>query len=299
MVSCPVCGEKYEKGDFDSLATHFNRFIDRNEPSHIDWVRSNVPLADYESSAFIEKLQAFFAVTPETVEDWFWKRLIDKFYKEKPTQFIEEMQRPKKSTFMGYAMENYSYAKQRVKSLAYVIAKTNKDDVQVYEGKMLTGDLVFNGSSNRSNVALLIGMAESVGIPRDTLVNSMPLPPTLHAIKFWSSIAETGHWLEIMASTNLLDLVYSPKLTEKGSKLYYFGDNVVDNEWIPGEVKDYLKFTREVIGTNAEEGLTLVAKYAEELKVLEQVQCVFLRSLDAFDRHLQARMTRAKQFEAK
>ncbi len=299
MVSCPVCGEKYEKGDFDSLATHFNRFIDRNEPSHIDWVRTNVPMADYETSAFIEKLQSFFAVTPETAEDWFWKRIIDKFYKDKPPLFIQAMQRPKKATFMGYAMENYSYARQRVKSLAYVIAKTDKEDVQIYEGKLLTGDLVFNGSSNNSNIALLIQMAESVGLPKDTLVNSMPLPPTLHSIKLWNTIAESGHWLEIMSSSNLLDLIYSPKVTEKGSKTYYFGTGVIENEWIPEEVKGYLKFTKDVIGTNAEEGLKLVVKYAEEMKVLEQVQSVFLRSLDAFDRHLQARMTRAKQFEAK
>lgn len=299
MVSCPVCGERYDKGDFASLATHFSRYIDRNEPSHIDWARSNIPLADYESTAFIEKLQAFFSVTPENAEKWFWKRIADRFYQDKPNPFIEAMQRPKKSTFMGYAMENYSFARQRVKSLAYVIAKTDKDDVQVYEGRILAGDLIYNGSSDKSNVALLIQMAESVGLPRDTLMNSMPLPPTLHSIKLWNTIAESGHWLEIMASSNLLDLVYSPKVTENGAKMYYFGNGVIDNEWIPDHVKDYLKFTKEVIGRNAEEGLHLVIRYALEMKVLEDVQSIFLRSLDAFDRHLQARMTRAKQFEAK
>lgn len=299
MVSCPVCGEKYEKEDFNSLATHFNRFIDRNEPSHIDWARSSVPLADYDTPAFAEKLKAFFTVNKDTIQDWFWKRIIDKFYKDKAIPFIQEMQRPKKATFMGYAMENYSYARQRIKSLAYIIAKTDKDDVQAFEGKMLTGDLVYNGKSSKSNISLLINMAESVGLPEETLVTSMPLPPTLHSIKLWNTIAETGHWLEIMGSTNLLDLMHSPKLTEKGSKLYFFGNGVIDNEWIPGEVKEYLKFTRDVIGKYAEEGLELVSKYALELNVVEEVQVAFLRSLDAFDRHLQARMTRAKQFEAK
>ncbi len=299
MVNCPVCGESFDRGDYDSLATHFNRYIDRNEPSHIDWVRINVPLSDYESNAFIEKLQSFFTVTPENIENWFWKRIVERFYTDRPNTFIEAMQRPKKATFMGYAMENYSFAKQRVKSLAYVIAKTDKEDVQIYEGTLLTGDLVYNGSSNKSNVALLVQMAESVGLPKDTLMTSMPLPPTLHSIKLWNGIAENGHWLDIMASSNLLDLVHSPKIKDAGSKLYYFGNGVVDNEWIPDPVKEYLKFTRDVIGTNAEEGLHLVAKYAIELKMVEEVQSIFLRSLDAFERHLQARMTRAKQFEAK
>lgn len=300
MVSCPVCGEKYDKADFDSLATHFNRYIDRNEPSHIDWVRVNIPLADYETSAFLERLQSFYTADPNDIEGWFWKRIIDRFYQEEnPNPFIEAMQRPKKATFMGYAMENYSFARQRLKSLAYVIAKTDKDDVQEYEGKILSGDLVFNGSSNQSNIALLVQMAESVGLPRDTIVSSMPLPPTLHSIKFWNTVAESGNWLEVMASINLLDLVYSPKLTEHGSKFYYFGKGVIDNEWIPEQVKQYLKFTKDVIGQNAEEGLHLVVRYCAEQNNLEQVQGIFLRSLDAFDRHLLARVTRAKQFEAK
>ncbi|MCL4334859.1 MAG: hypothetical protein M1402_02020 [Candidatus Thermoplasmatota archaeon] len=299
MTSCPVCGERFEIGDYNSLASHFNRNINKNDLSHIDWIRSNVPMADYESDTFVERLKAYFEIKPGKLSDWIWKRLIDKFFGEKPNPFIESMQRPKKVTFMGYSMENYPYVKQRVKSFAYVIAKTDSDDVQSYEAELISHDLVYNGKSNASNIALLLNMAESVGLPKETVMNTMPLPPTLHAIKLWNSIAETGHWLEIMASMNLLDLVYSPRVTEMGGKISFYGKGVIDNEWIPDEVKAYLKLSRDVTGKNADVALELVEKYSEDLNMVEIVQATFLRSIDALERHLQARATRIKQFEAR
>lgn len=299
MTCCPVCGDRFEIGDYNSLASHFNRNIDRNDLIHIDWIRANVPMADYDSDTFVDRLKSYFEVKPGQLHDWVWKRLIDKFFGDKPNPFIESMQRPKKVTFMGFAMENYPYVKQRVKSFAFVIAKTDIDEVQSYEANIISRDLVYDGSVNNSNIGLLLSMAQSVGLPKETVINSMPLPPTLHAVKLWNTIAENGHWLEVMASMNLLDLVYSPRITEMGGKVLFFGKGVVDNEWIPEEVKAYLKFARDVTGKNADRALQIVEKYAEDLNMVEIVQATFLRSIDAFERHLQARTTRVKQFEAR
>ena len=127
----------------------------------------------------------------------------------------------------------------------------------------------------------------------------MPLPPTLHSVRLWNSIAENDQWLEIMASLNLMDLVYSPMLIKAGAKLPYFSSSVLENEWIPDEVKTFLTHSVEYLAPIAEQALALSTQYAEELGQTEDLQSVFLRSLEAFDRHLLARVTRAKQFESK
>ena len=75
--------------------------------------------------------------------------------------------------------------------------------------------------------------------------------------------------------------------------------NKLDNEWIPDEVKTFLTHSVEYLAPIAEQALALSTHYAEELGQTEDLQSVFLRSLEAFDIHLLARVTRAKQFESK
>ncbi|EQD60047.1 TENA/THI-4 domain-containing protein, partial [mine drainage metagenome] len=170
------------------------------------------------------------------------------------------------------------------------MAKTDRDDVQKLEAKLVFPELA-DDSQLQSQRVLLEDMAESVGIPPETLESSMPLPPTLHSVRLWNNIAENEHWIEIMASLNFMDLVYSPSLAKAGAKLPYFAPSVLENEWIPDEVKTFLTHSVEYLAPIAEQSLALATKYAEELGQTEELQSVFLRSLEAFDRHLMARVT--------
>ncbi len=43
--------------------------------------------------------------------------------------------------------------------------------------------------------------------------------------------------------------------------------------------------------------MDLAAKYAEQLDIVEDAQATFLKSIDAFDRYLMARLERGRQLE--
>ncbi len=297
MVSCPVCGEDFGKENYQGMAKHFRKFVDRGEPTHHDWLRAYVPLANYNDSEFDRKLQSFYDLSSLSAkEDWFTDLLVHRFFGEKPHEFIDLMQRPRKATFMGFVMESYGIVKQRIRSLAAIVAKSEEEHVHSYVGSLLVNELVYDGST-KSSTYLLLRMAEAVGITRDTMQTSMPLPPTLHSIKFWNGVSESSGWLEILSATNVLDLVYDHSLKDHGAKMAFFGSGVLDNEWIPDQVKEYLIFTRDVIGKKSRDGLKIIVKHASESDKMEDAQSSFLRSIDALDRHYQAIVTRIRQFE--
>lgn len=298
-MKCPVCGEKYNKLDYQMLARHLAQLCERNDSTHLDFVKYYIPATNWLSGQFTDELRKLFACEKGHLGDWITEKMIQRVYGAQLHPFIESLQKPKKAIFQGYSVEYNYYLKQRIKSFAFALAKTDKQDIQKLEAKLIMDEILDDGTSETSEGALLRAMAHSVGIPSDTLQSSMPLPPTMHAGRLWNQIAEADHWLEVVASINLMDLVYSPKLKDKGAKSSYIGPNVLDNEWIPDPVKEFLRYEVEVLAPLAETSLVLTEKYAEELGMVEDVQSIFLRSLDAFDRHLQARVTRARQFETK
>ena len=298
-MKCPVCGEKYNKLDYQMLSRHLAQLCERNDTTHLDFVKYYFPGTNWLSAQFTDELRKLFECDKGQLSNWISEKLVQRIFGEQPHPFIESLQKPKKAIFQGYSVEYNYFLKQRIRSFSYALAKTDKSDVQKMEAKLIMDEIMDDGSSETSEGGLLRAMAQSVGIPADTLQSSMPLPPTMHAGRLWNSIAEADHWLEIVGSINLMDLVYSPSLKVHGAKLPYFAPGVLDNEWIPDAVKEFLAFLTKVLAPVAESSLALTAKYAEELGMVEEVQSIFLRSLDAFDRHLQARVTRAKQFESK
>ncbi len=297
-MKCPVCGEKYNKLDYQMLSRHLAQNCERNDTPHLEFVKYYLPGANWLAADFTNEVKGIFVYDKGHLSDWILSKLIQRFFQDKPHPFIESMQKPKKSIFQGYAIEYSYYLKQRVRSFSFAMAKSDKIDVQKLEAKLVFPELA-DDSHVQSQMVLLEDMAESVGIPPETLESSMPLPPTLHSVRLWNSIAENDQWLEIMASLNLMDLVYSPMLIKAGAKLPYFSSSVLENEWIPDEVKTFLTHSVEYLAPIAEQALALSTQYAEELGQTEDLQSVFLRSLEAFDRHLLARVTRAKQFESK
>ncbi|MCL4329300.1 MAG: hypothetical protein M1410_06960 [Candidatus Thermoplasmatota archaeon] len=297
MAKCPVCAETFKKHDIDSLAKHFQMLNDRNDAFHVGWLREYVPMDNYNGAGFSKNLAAFFSIPDGDVKTWMEKKFIDRFLGDKPHPFIDAMQRPKKSLFLGFAAEYYFFLKQKIKSCSYVIAKTDKIEIQRFEGKVIMPELINPDGSNTSQMTLLIRMSESLGVSKDVIVNGVALPPTIHSIKLWNQISETDHWLEIMAAVNALDMLNSKAMRDRGAKFDLYNKGVLDNEWIPDQVKVFLNFVVNPANDTSQESLTLISKYAKELDMTEDVQSTFLRSLDAFDRHLQARLTRAKQFE--
>ncbi len=298
-MKCPVCGEKYNKLDYQMLARHLAQLCERSDSTHLDFVKYYIPSTNWLDKEFTDELKNLFTCEKGHLADWITEKLIQRMFGHNPHPFIASLQNPKKAVFQGYAVEYNYYLQQRIKSFSYALAKTDRRDIQKLEITLIANEILDDDASESSEGSLLRAMAQSVGIPTDTLQSSMPLPPTMHAGRLWNQIAESDHWLEVVASINLMDLIYSPKLSEKGAKMPYFGNTVLENEWIPEPVKDFLKFTVSALSPLAEASLSLLQKYSEELGMIEDVQSVFLRSLEAFDRHLQARVTRAKQFESK
>ncbi len=298
-MKCPVCGEKYNKLDYQMLARHLGQLCERNDSPRVDFVKYYAPGSNWLSNEFQNDVKQIFAHEKGHLGDWILSRFVQRIFGEKPHPFIESMQKPKKSVFQGYAIEYMAFHKQRIRSFAFAMAKSDKIDIQKLEAKLIFPELMEWSENITSQESLLEAMAESVGIPVETLSSSMPLPPTLHATRLWNSISENDSWLEIVTSHNLLDLVYSPLLGKSGAKLPYFGPFVLENEWIPDEVKTFLSHSVKTLAPIAEKALEYVVKYGEELGVSEDIQSVFLRSLEAFDRHLLARVTRARQFDSK
>lgn len=298
-MKCPVCGEKYNKLDYQMLARHLAQLCERNDSNHLDFVKYYIPATNWLSPQFTEDLKKLFACEKGHLSDWIYGKMVQRLFGQPPHPFIESLQKPKKAIFQGYCVEYHYFLKQRVKSFTFALAKSDKKDVQRLEAKLIMDEILDDGDSETSEGSLLRNMAQSVGIPADTLQSSMPLPPTMHAARLWNQIAESDHWLEVVASINLMDLVYSSKLKDKGATTPYYGTSVLDNEWIPEPVKEFLAYETKVLAPLAETSLVLTEKYADELGMVEEVQSIFLRSLEAFDRHLLARVTRARQFESK
>ncbi len=299
MTKCPVCSQVFQKGDYQSLSKHLSLASDKNDPFHTAWLQDYVPMPNYGSPEFINNLKEFFKISDGSLKSWIATTFTKKFYSEKPHPFIEAMQKPKKSIFMGYGVENYFFLKQKIKSLAYVIAKTDKEDIQKLESTIISPNINYNMKDNAAEIAMLFKMYEGLGLGIDSVKNSMPLPPTIYSIKIWNAIAENDHWIETVAAINTMDLFFCPQLKDYGAKLPFFAPNVLDNEWIPDSVKQYLKFVTDPSHEYSMEALDLIEKYAKELNLIEEVQSTFLRSLDAMDRHLQARLTRAKQYDSR
>ena len=299
MSKCPVCAESFRKNDLESLAKHLQMANERNDAAHVGWLREYIPMDNYNGGAFSTALADFFAVPDGDLKSWIEKRFIDRFLGDTPHPFIEAMQKPKKSLFLGFAAEYFFYMKQRIKSCSYIIARTDKYDVQRYEAQIVMPELQDVDGKDRSQRELMLRMCESLGVSRDLIVNGAPLPPTIHSIKMWNQISESDHWLEAMGAINTLDLLHSRVLKERGAKYDLYHKGVLDNEWIPDQVKVFLQYIVDPKNDRTAEGLDLMAKHAKELNMTEEVQSTFLRSADAFDRHLQARLTRSKQFEGK
>ncbi len=278
------------------MAQHFHALAGESDPDHVMWMNRNVTKKKLDPTALAVKLRAY-AEGGDRLVPWIKRTFIERFLGEPPHPFVEALQRPTRAILLGYVVEHQHFLRQWVRSCASVIAKTDKRDVTLYEIDNIGTE--FGGLPGQpSHYELLLRMGESLGLPRDKILSATPLPKTLKALKFWRGLAQEGHWVDIMAAMHSLELVANRRMVEEGASVTYFDPAIFHDEDIPKAVKDFLREGYEADVNHSEEALTLVEKYAQEYGRQEEVRQAFLRSIDAFDTYLQARLERASQYES-
>lgn len=293
-MRCFVCGEEAGAA-YREMARHFLDHASASDPDHVMWMNRNLTRKKVSEAALAEQLQAFDRAGDRLVP-WIKRTFVERFLGEPPHPFVQAMQRPTRAVLLGYVVEHQHFLRQWVRTCASVIAKTEKRDVTLYEIDNIATE--FGGVAGQpSHYELLLRMGESLGLPREEVLSTAPLPRTRQAVAFWRELAEKGHWVDTMAAMHSLELIANRRMGEEGASVTYFDPALLGDEAVPQAVKDFLREGYDADVGHSEEALALVEKYAQEYGRHEEVRQAFLASIDAFDRYLQARLERAEQYE--
>ena len=298
MVKCAVCGIGFRSGDYESLSRHFYDFADKSDPEHVMWLNKNITKKKTSVAELSKLLSGYFDIRAGGLKGWITSRFIERFYGENPHPFVLALQHPSKATLFGYVIEHQHFLRQWTRSCAYIVAKTDKVDVTLYELDNINTEFGGLGPDKPSHYELLLRMGESLGVPRARILETPALPDTRWAIKTWDAIAEKEHWLETMAAMHPLELIANRKLKAEGASIGYFDPSILQNKEVSEQTKAFLREGYEADVEHSEDALNLIEKYSKELGIAENVQATFLRSIDAFDRYLMARLERAKDYES-
>lgn len=295
-MKCPVCGKTLGSGDYDSLSRHFCDLADQSDPEHVMWLNRNITKKKVDVKILAQLLAHYFDTNGD-LKGWIKKQFIAKFYGEKPHPFVLALQHPSKATLLGYVIEHQHFLRQWTRSCAYIIAKTDKVDVTLYELDNINTEFGGFGPGKPSHYEYLLRMGESLGLPRSTILATPPLPDTAAAIKTWNEIAEKEHWLETMAAMHSLELIADRNLRSEGASISYFDPSILKGNEITDAAKGFLREGYEADVEHSEDALNLIDKYSVQLNMTENVQATFLKSIHEFDKYLIARLERGKQFE--
>jgi pyrroloquinoline-quinone synthase len=268
-----------------------------SDPDHVMWLNKNITKKKTAEEELSKLLSAYFDLEASSLKLWIKKRFIERFYGENPHPFVLAMQHPSKATLLGYVIEHQHFLRQWTRSCAYIIAKTDKVDVTQYELDNINTEFGGYGPERPSHYELLLRMGESLGVARKRALETAPLDDTKWAIETWDVIAEREHWLESMAAMHPLELIANKNLKADGASIGYFDPSILDGNEITEAAKAFLREGYEADVEHSEDALNLIEKYSREIGIAENVQATFLRSIDAFDRYLLARLERAKEFE--
>ncbi len=154
----------------------------------------------------------------------------------------------------------------------------------------------FGQNGEPPHIELLLRMGESVGLSREKVVKSIPLPKTADAINFWERIARDGHWLDAMASLHSLELIADRNIKDYGAKYSYFDPSILISG-VTSETASFLKAGFDADYYHSSQALNLVEKYAVSLGRAREVQSYFLISSWKFYNYLDARLERGKMYE--
>ncbi len=222
-----------------------------------------------------------------------------KFYGDPPHMFILEMQHPKEYVLKGYAMEHHHFLKQWVRSCASIISNTDMEDVQAFEIENIVSEWYGAGENKPSHHELLLRMGESLGVSRDEIYSSEPLPATKRAIEAWSMMSRDFTFVEGMAAMHSLELVASRNIREYGASMGYFDPVILKDGSITEEAANFLGEGYNADVSHSETALDLIEKYSKEMRNTQDCQAVFLKSIEVFDDYLNARLERGMMLEDK
>jgi pyrroloquinoline-quinone synthase len=279
------------------LSKHFCKFAEESDPEHIMWLNKNITKQATDPEALSELMTKYFE-TDGDLKRWIKNRFIQRFYGTRPHPFVVALQHPSRATLLGYVIEHQHFLRQWTRSCAYIIAKTDKVDVTMYELDNVNTEFGGYGPEKPSHYELLLRMGESLDLSREQTLATPPLLDTAKSIMLWSEIAERNPWVETMAAMHGLELIADRNLKNEGASMSYFDPSILDGNEITQATKNFLREGYEADVEHSEEALDLVAKYSTELGVGQNVQATFLRSIDAFDNYLMARLERSKQYES-
>lgn len=295
MVKCAACNVVFMVGDYQTLAKHFVKLAEQNDVPHIMWLNRYITNQKQDEASLEKLLREYFDLKATTLQNWIRKRFIEKFYGETPHPFVVALQHPSRATLLGYVVEHQHFLKQWVRSCSYIVAKTDKTDVTMYELDNINTEFGGFGGSP-SHYELLLRMGEGLGLERSKILETPPLPDTAFAIKSWDQIARESHWVETMAAMHSLELIADRTLVQDGAKMTYFDPAILKTTEVTEGAKNFLREGYEADAIHSREALDLVEKYASDLGLIEDVQAVFLKSMDLFHTYLLARLERGEQF---
>jgi pyrroloquinoline-quinone synthase len=297
VTKCAVCGQLFDPKDYRSLSSHFYELAEKSDVDHVMWLNKNITKEKIDVNTLQQRMIQYFD-TRNDIKRWIKKRFIEKFYGERPHPFVIALQHPSKATLFGYVVEHQHFLRQWTRSCAYIIAKTDKVDVTLYELDNINTEFGGYGSEKPSHHELLLRMGESLGFSRETILAAQPLPDTALAIKTWNEIAQNEHWLETMAAMHSLELIADRNLKNEGAAMSYFDPAILSSDELTEAAKNFLREGYEADVEHSEEALNLVAKYSSQVGITENIQATFLKSINAFDNYLMARLERTKQYES-
>ncbi|MGI0154564.1 MAG: iron-containing redox enzyme family protein, partial [Thermoplasmata archaeon] len=258
----------------------------------------NVTRQKTEAAALAAALRAYFDLTGTSLSGWVKARFIAKFYGRAPHPFVLALQHPSRATLLGYVVEHQHFLRQWVRSCAYIMARTDRPEVVLYELDNLTTEYGGFGPDRLAHYELLLRMGESLGVDRSVVLATPPLPATRRAIDEWNEIATGEHWVAVLVAMHGLELIAHRNLVEEGASVHYFDPAILRGGEITPAATAFLREGYEADVGHSDQALALADRFATELDVVEEVQSVFLRSIDLFDDYLLARLERAGDFEA-
>lgn len=299
MTKCPACLEPTGAGgDLSALAHHLVRRAGESDPGHVRWLNQNLTRQKTEPELLLPKLRAVYEVGAEGLVGWIKKTFIAKFYGARPHPFVVALQRPSRATLLGYVVEHQHFLRQWVRSCAYIMARTDQPRVVLYELDNLNTEFGGFGPERVSHYELLLRMGESLGVSRQKVLATEPLPATRRGIEGWGEIATKEPWVAALAAMHGLELIANRNLVLEGASTRYFDPAILSGSEITSASQAFLREGYEADVEHSEVALRLVEEFAEEPTLREDVRSTFLRSIDLFDDYLTARLQRGAEFEA-
>lgn len=296
MTKCPACREGFDRGDYAALAGHLLSSSESSEPAHVRWLNQTMGPRRMDAEALQRALEAVFALPPEGLASWIKQRFVHRFFGERPHPFVAALQHPSRPVLLGYAIEHQHFLREWVRCCAFILARSGQSDVVLFEIDNIDTEFGGRGPDSPSHYELLLRMGEGAGLSRAILLATPGLPTTERTLAEWHAICQEEHWVAAMAAMHSLELIAHRNLLPIGATLHYFDPAILTGTTIAPSAQAFLREGYEADIGHSDAALALVDRYAQLFGVAEDVQGVFLRSLDLFDDYLGARLERAEMY---